>query len=36
MGFFKPTAFISGLARGGLDLFDNDYAQTINQLEGTK
>ena len=36
MGFFKPTAFISGLARGGLDLFDKAEKVSEEGLENLK
>ena len=36
MGFFKPTAFISGLAKGGLDLFDKAEKAGEEGLENLK
>ena len=36
MGFFKPTAFISGLAKGGLDLFDKAEKVSEEGLENLK
>ena len=36
MGFFKQTAFISGLARGGLDLFDKAEKVSEEGLENLK
>jgi hypothetical protein len=36
MGFFKPAAFISGLAKGGLDLFDKAEKAGEEGLENLK
>ena len=36
MGFFKPTAFLKGAARGGLDLFDKAEKASEEGLENLK
>ena len=36
MGFFKPSAFISGVAKGGLDFFDKAEKVSEEGLENLK
>ena len=36
MGFFKPSAFISGVAKGGLDFFDKAEKVSEDGLENLK